>query len=110
VISAAEQQFVIKLQDTEELAKRFVNDVLGHARLTSSSPVYQLARPNDVLDPRNVLSVIKHLNVEVRTDFGDGIWNIDMGGAQTKKKVKLSVANLDIGLAKALIIYVRKYL
>ena len=110
MISAAEQQFVIKLQDWEELAKRFVKDVLEHPRLTKSEPVFVLPMPSDILDPRNILAIIRHLNIEVHTAHVDGVWNIDMGGAQTKKKVKLGSANLDISLSKSLIIYVRKYL
>jgi len=110
MISAAEQQLVTKLQDTQELSKRFVSDVLSHSRLTQSANIFVAPRPEEVLDPRNTLEVVRHLNLEVRMDYNDGVWNIDMGGLQTKKKVKLGVANLDIGLAKALIIYVRKYL
>jgi hypothetical protein len=110
MISAAEQQFVIKLQDWEELGRRFTKDVIGNNRVTFPDSTFVMPKPDDPIDPRNVLAVIKHLNIEVHAVHIDGVWNIEMGGAQTKKKVKLGSSNLDISLTKSLIIYVRKYL
>lgn len=109
MISKAEQQVIIKMQDATELAAIFKSDVFGHTKLTSGERPFNAPYPNDPLDQRNAASIIGYLNLQTKLAFEDGVWAIDVGGQATKKKVNLNVNNLSMGLAKALIIYVRKY-
>lgn len=104
MISSAEQQFVIKLQDEEELERRYALDVLAHKRMES------IGKNSSVLAPESVLEAVSILGEDCRLEFRDGMWNIDLGGADTKKKVKIKAERQHIALAKAMIIYVRKYL
>lgn len=104
MISSAEQQFVIKLQDEDELERRYVLDVLAHKRLEG------LTKAGPVLSPDSILKAISLLGEDCRLEFKDGLWSIDLGGADTKKKVKIRAEHQHIALAKAMIIYVRKYL
>jgi hypothetical protein len=104
MISSAEQQFVIKLQDEEELERRYLLDVLAHKRLEN------VQKSGAVLAPDRILEAVTVLGEDCRLEFRDGMWNIDLGGADTKKKVKIRAERQHIALAKAMIIYVRKYL
>ena len=104
MISSAEQQFVIKLQDQEELERRYVLDVLAHKRMES------VEKNGPVLAPDKVIEAVSILGEDCRLEFRDGMWSIDLGGADTKKKVKIKAEQQHIALAKAMIIYVRKYL
>jgi hypothetical protein len=104
MISSAEQQFVIKLQDEQELERRYVLDVLAHKRMEN------IEKSGSVLAPDRVLEAVSVLGEDCRLEFRDGLWSIDLGGADTKKKVKIKADRQHIALAKAMIIYVRKYL
>ncbi len=102
MISRSEQQFIIKLHDKVALEKEYRKDVHSKERMAVSG-VFDF-------NSENILKDINRLGVDCVCNFEEGIWEITLGGKATKKKVNMKGEELDMIMAKSLIIYARKYL
>lgn len=102
MISKAEQQIIIKLQDLSKLEEQYKLHVHSKEKLKPA----EATEFNSTL----ILADINKLGVDCVCDFVEGVWEITLGGKATKKKVNMKGENLATLMAKSLIIYARKYL
>ena len=107
MISKAEQQLVLKSQDKAEIKSFFSRDVLAHKRFEGSSLIKDFE-----LTPSSAFEAVTVLGEPAQVDFvADGrTWTVTLGGQKAKKISQASGEVLELVIAKAMIIYVRKYL
>lgn len=105
MISKAEQQLVTKSQDKDQLFTMLLSDVFSHKRFGSKPP-----KDFSIDSLSDMMRLIDQLDEDCRLEREGLDWTVTLGGSKAKKIASVKSPSLEMGIAKAIIIYVRKYL